>query len=244
MPQATRDERPANGGASVRLEYRSASGSAAPILRARLAAAGIAPAEVSASGDRVQVVVPAASRDTVPALLQPGRLALYDWETSVIGGLEPVSGSEARARAASSPDAVVVRSETVSEQWFALRDRKAIVNADVAGARAVVDPSTGEPVVAVSLTRAGQRAFLDLTREVAQRGADHALGGDPVQTSQHFAIVVDDRIASLPYVNWRENPDGIDGAAGLHVAGGLTADSARVLAAVLSTGPLPELRAP
>jgi preprotein translocase subunit SecD len=245
LPGPANDERPADRGASVRLEYRSdAAAAAVPILRSRLAAAGIAPADVSASADRVDLVVGAAARETLPALLQPGRLALYDWEASVIGGLEPVSGAEARARAARHPGAVAVRSETEPGRWFALAGTPPITNADVAGARAGTDPTTGEPVVIVSLTAEGRRTFGVLTRKLAQRGADEAFGGDPLQTSQHLAIVVDDRIASVPYINWQENPDGVDGAGGVQISGGLTADSARELAAVLSAGPLPQLTRP
>jgi SecD/SecF fusion protein len=96
-----------------------------------------------------------------------------------------------------------------------------------------------EPVVELELNRSGARAFLELTRTLGQRGADNALGGDPLETSQHFAMVVDGRIVSVPFINWRENPDGIDGDRGIQIAGGLTRESASTLAAVLGTGPLP-----
>jgi hypothetical protein len=247
LPRTPDDERPAERGDAVRLEYRVAGGdaaSAAAILRTRLDIAGIGPAEVSASGGRVHLVAPAAARAALPPLLVPGRFAVYDWEAGVVGGLEPLSASEARARAAAHPGAVAVRSAEDPGKWFALAGTPPITNAAVARAEASTDPAVDEPVVLVSLTAEGRRTFRELTRAVAQRGADEALGADPVQSSQHLAIVVDDRIVSVPYVNWRANPDGIDGAEGVQVAGGLTPESARTLAAVLCAGPLPELSPP
>ncbi|WP_028066533.1 SecDF P1 head subdomain-containing protein [Solirubrobacter soli] len=241
LPGPASDERPADSGTTVRLGYLvspAEADHAAVILRERLEAAGIRPAQVIPAGGRIDVVVPATARDALPALVQPGRLAIYDWEASVIGGTDPVSSSAAHARAASASVGLAVRTETDSEKWFALAGRPPIGNADVAGAHVATDPTTGDPVVIVSLTAEGRRTFGVITRKLAQRGADQALGGDPLETSQHLAIAVDDRIAALPYVNWRVNPDGIDGAAGVQLP---APESARLLAAMLSAGPLPEL---
>jgi hypothetical protein len=43
----------------------------------------------------------------------------------------------------------------------------------------------------------------------------------------------------VPYINFREAPDGIDGARGSQISGGLTQQTARQIAAIVSTGPLP-----
>ena len=74
---------------------------------------------------------------------------------------------------------------------------------------------------------------------VAQRGADNALGGPAVQTSQHFAIALDNELVSAPYINWQENPDGIDGATGAQISGSFTIKSAQDLAKILKIGALP-----
>ena len=87
-----------------------------------------------------------------------------------------------------------------------------------------------------SLTCPTCRAY---TRELAHRGADQAGSGDPVQTAQHLALVLDDRIVSTPFINWREAPDGIDGADGAYMSGLPTPEQARLTAALLSAGPLP-----
>ena len=54
-----------------------------------------------------------------------------------------------------------------------------------------------------NFTDKGRKAFQAITRHVAERGADNAFGGDPVQTSQHFAIALDNELVSAPYINWQ-----------------------------------------
>ena len=121
--------------------------------------------------------------------------------------------------------------------WFALAGDPALTNADVARAR--VDRAADSPTVALDLTPAGQQAFRTLTRALARRGADQAVGGDPLQSSQHLALVLDDRLVSVPYINWREAPDGIDGADGAFLSDAPVVEQAQLDAAVLSAGPLP-----
>ena len=55
---------------------------------------------------------------------------------------------------------------------------------------------------------------------------------------QHLAIVIDDRIVTVPFINFRMAPEGIDGAKGVQISGGLTPETARQTAAIVSTGPL------
>ena len=55
---------------------------------------------------------------------------------------------------------------------------------------------------------------------------------------RYLALVVDDQIVSVPHVDFRKAPNGIDGSAGVQIQGGLTPETARQLAALLSAGPL------
>ncbi len=195
-----------------------------------------------------------AARADVAALTAPGHLAIYDWEDSVLGPdgrpspTDPaVTGNpgagqdaslreaEARTRAAKNPDGHAVQAE---RWWFALGGAPALTNADVASARADKDPA-GAPTVSFELTPPGQRAFTTLTRELARRGARYSLGGDPLQTSQHLAFVLDDRLISVPFINWQQAPDGIDGAEGASMSGLSSPRQAQLTAALLSAGPLP-----
>ena len=51
------------------------------------------------------------------------------------------------------------------------------------------------------------------TREIAQRGSENSSpAATPATAFQHFAIVLDDELISAPYIDFQQNPDGIDGA--------------------------------
>jgi SecD/SecF fusion protein len=98
----------------------------------------------------------------------------------------------------------------------------------------------GLPIVTMEFSAKGRAAFSRLTRAVARRGAEHAVPGeDPVAGSHHFAMRLDDEILSKPYINFRENPEGIDGTTGAQIAGGFTLQGARDLATMLALPPLP-----
>ena len=100
--------------------------------------------------------------------------------------------------------------------------------------------NTQDPIVALTLTARGQTLFAALTRELAHRGNETAADGvSPVDALQHLAIVLDDRIVSVPFIDFRQAPDGIDGAAAMQISGDLTPETARRVAALLNAGPLP-----
>jgi preprotein translocase subunit SecD len=124
--------------------------------------------------------------------------------------------------------------------WFALADDAALDNSCVASAIGMREPGTGEPMVAIDLTHEGQAAFTSLTREVAHRGAaSRRPGENPLQANQHLAIVLDGDIESLPFIDFQQAPDGIDGRGGVQILGDLTLDRVKQIAAILSSGPLP-----
>ena len=91
----------------------------------------------------------------------------------------------------------------------------------------------------LDLTPDGQGRVQRRSRASSPSAAPRAAGAGELEAFQHLAIVLDDRIVSLPYINHRENPNGIDGAAGMQISGDLTPQTARYLAAILSAGPLP-----
>ena len=247
---------------TFKLSYRgepSSAAASARVMRERLAAAGVRDAAVSTTaGGSLVMTVPAAARADVAALVHSGRFAIYDWERSVLGprsapapGNANVTGapdagrsaattkSVAEARAARAQGGRAVRAlSPAPDGWFALGGPPALTNADIQSARANVDPATQEPIVALELTAGGGKAFAALTRELARRGAANAVPGSGIESVQHLAIVVDDRIVSVPFIDFRETPDGIDGAAGMQIQGDLTPETARRLAALLSAGPL------
>ena len=152
------------------------------------------------------------------------------------------------ARVVQAPGGVrVVRALAAgADRWYALADPPAVDNADVASATAVRDPVTNEPVVAFELTSHGREMFHALTREIAHRGADAHVPGtsDPMASAQHLAIVLDDELASVPFINHQEVPDGIDGSVGVSIEGGLSEARAREIAILLESGPMPATLVP
>jgi preprotein translocase subunit SecD len=140
----------------------------------------------------------------------------------------------------------VVRALAGPDRWYALADPPAVGNADVETARAVRNPITNEPVVDFELTAHGRTMFHALTREIAHRGADAHVPGtrDPMAAVQHLAIVLDDQLSSVPFINHQEVPDGIDGSVGVSIEGGLSEARAREIAILLESGAMPATLAP
>jgi SecD/SecF fusion protein len=282
----------------------SAAERSAAVLRARIAAIGIEGATVSLAGDMVGVDARVGDLKTIAALAVPGRLAIYDWEASVLGpdgrpapGDEDVTGGPAAgqrggleqyeavmraaraqgtsgaptlwlvedgphtvlagpqptrdaltrggpvpdgARVVEVPGGVRVVHPTGVPRWYAIGGGAALGNRDIVGPAAAQDPRTGDPVVAFSFTARGQDAFASLTREVAHRGqAGSRPGQDPMEAVQHLAIVLDDELVSVPFIDFREAPNGIAGRSGAQIQGSLTPERAREIATILSSSPMP-----
>jgi SecD/SecF fusion protein len=103
-------------------------------------------------------------------------------------------------------------------------------------------------VVRLGFTGEGASKFHDITRAEAQRGAQKAAAagqtGSDLQTiqqfAQHFAIVLDGELKSTPYIDYKQNPDGIDPrGTGAEISNINSFGEAKDLALVLQTGALP-----
>jgi SecD/SecF fusion protein len=128
------------------------------------------------------------------------------------------------------------------DSWWVIQDNPGLSGTDIKNPEQNFDQRAGnEPIVTFDFSDKGRKAFQRITREVAQRGADNAnpLNNDPQQNSQHFAIALDNQLVSTPFINYQENPDGIDGSTGAQISGGFTITSAQDLAKVLKIGALP-----
>ncbi len=92
----------------------------------------------------------------------------------------------------------------------------------------------------MEFTGKGRKAFQKTTREIAQRGQQNQQPGTPAANAfQHFAVVLDGKIVSRPFIDFQQNPDGIDGRTGAQISGGFTIQSAQDLANFLKIGALP-----
>jgi preprotein translocase subunit SecD len=238
------DDEPATTGATVAFRITGGdAAAAAAVLQDRLDAVALAGTVRAASGHVLVDLADdtPADRRTLDGLTRPGRLAMYDWEANLVG--EGPLTREAAGRVAERADGR--RMVEHEGGWYVLEGKPALTNRDLAGAEQIIDPGAGEPSVALRFTADGRAAFHALTRDVARRGADQPTPGVPaIENAHHFAIVVDGRVTALPFINFQEVPDGVDGEGGTQISGGLTPQSARELAAVLDSGPLPGALAP
>ena len=139
-------------------------------------------------------------------------------------------------------DAIGQNTGASAGSWYVLRDDVALRGEHIVNPRQRHDEgpgATGEPIVTFDFTAEGGAIWQRLTRELADRGSRIAAPRDGVEGNQHLAIVVDDALVSVPFVDFRANPDGIDGRAGTQISGGFTIAVARQLAVMLAGDPLP-----
>ena len=109
----------------------------------------------------------------------------------------------------------------------------------LSGTRADFDPQSNGPVVLMQFTGHGSKVFEQITAQEAQRGRALANLGTPDQNAyQHFAIVLDGEIASFPYIDFNQNPNGIAGGSA-QITGLQSIGEAKRIALVLQTGALP-----
>ena len=126
------------------------------------------------------------------------------------------------------------------ERYFVVRDNPEVRGTDLKDPRQENDPTTREPIVTFRFTDNGRENFQEVTRRLAERGQTRQIPGQPVESSfQTFAIVLDREVVSRPFIDYRENPSGIDGRTGAQISGGFTLTEAQDLADVLKTGALP-----
>src|SRR3954454_21223855 len=103
-------------------------------------------------------------------------------------------------------------------------------------------------VVRLGFTGKGNKKFQAITQAEARRGAGLAAaagqtGSDPTtvqQFAQHFAIVLDGVLRSTPFIDYKQNPNGIDPTGtGAEISNINSIGEAKDLALVLQTGALP-----
>ena len=127
--------------------------------------------------------------------------------------------------------------------WYALAGEPALTGSEITNPEEKSGES-GEPVVVFEFTDSGRKAFHEVTRQIARRGREEALGVPSPEAveelSGHLAVVLDNEVKTRPIINFKENPDGIDGRTGAQISGGFSGPSeAKGLASVLRSGALP-----
>ena len=102
------------------------------------------------------------------------------------------------------------------------------------------DQRTNEPIVTFEFTDKGRKAFARVTKRIAQRGFENqAFLGRGDSAVQTFAITLDNKLVSNATVDFRDNPEGIDGRTGAQINGIGTLQETQDLAKNLRIGALP-----
>ena len=153
-----------------------------------------------------------------------------------------------QARPREDADGKVINASPNS--WYVLNDNPVLTGANITDPRqGLFNPQqgllnkgegTGQPDVKFGFTSHGAMIFEQVTREIAHRGQEAQLPGvSKEEALQHFAIVLDNQIITVPSIDFTQYPEGIDATNGSEIAGDFTIASARDLASDLRSGALP-----
>ncbi|MGI9082097.1 MAG: protein translocase subunit SecD, partial [Thermoleophilaceae bacterium] len=129
--------------------------------------------------------------------------------------------------------------ETV-QRLFVVEDDSELSGSDIKNPEQNTDQQTQEPIVTMEFTDKGRKAFAEVTKRIAQRGSEVILppGSERDAALQRFAITLDNKIVSLATIDFRENPEGIDGRTGAQINGIGTIEETQDLAESLRIGAL------
>jgi SecD/SecF fusion protein len=187
--------------------------------------------------------------EPVPKTCQPA-------ETEVAleaDGYKPPAGSTPKAVRV-NPGTVVVQARPTEStagkvtqrnpnSWYVLNDNPAMTGADIKNPQQSFDEGAGEsgqPNVKFEFTSHGKNVFQQVTKEIAHRGQEAQLPGVRKEAAlQHFAILLDGQLITVPSIDYTQFPEGIDASTGSQISGGFTLNSAQELASELQSGALP-----
>src|SRR5436309_5057187 len=129
------------------------------------------------------------------------------------------------------------------ESWYVVKDAPALTGADITHPQQSFNEGAGgngQPNVNFGFTGKGRKTFERITKGIPQRGQEAQLPGVPKELAlQHFAVVLDGQLITVPSIDYTQYPEGIDAASGSEISGGFTITSAQDLANELQSGALP-----
>jgi SecD/SecF fusion protein len=123
-----------------------------------------------------------------------------------------------------------------SAQYYVLQDHVALFGNDITNPQQSTDQS-GNPDVAFGFTSTGGTEFQNVTAQIARRGS--LVSGLGQTLYQHFAVALDTQLITVPMIDYKIYPTGIQGNNGAEITGGFTITSAQNLATQLRLGALP-----
>ncbi len=124
--------------------------------------------------------------------------------------------------------------------WYVLNDDPVLNGEDITNPTQGNDESTGQPNVTFGFNSHGKKVFERVTKEIAHRGQEALFPGVTKEEAlQHFAVVLDGQLITVPSIDFTKYPEGIDASTGSEISGGFTITSAQNLANELQSGALP-----
>ena len=121
-------------------------------------------------------------------------------------------------------------------QFYVLKDNVGLTGNEITNPQQSTD-TTGTPDVTFGFTSKGNSAFQKVTGEIAHRGELDSIG--QTKLIQHFAVALDNKLITVPQIDYHTYPDGIIGGNGAEITGGFTSQTAQDLATQLRLGALP-----
>ncbi len=165
-------------------------------------------------------------------------------------GYKPPAGSKPKAVRV-NPGTILLQAHPVESasgkisnpspnSWYVLKDDPVLEGDNVTNPTQSNDESTGQPDVTFGFTSHGKKVWEQVTKEIAHRGQEAQLPGvSKEQALQHFAVVLDGQLITVPSIDFTKYPEGIDASTGSEISGGFTITTAQTLANELQSGALP-----
>ncbi len=125
--------------------------------------------------------------------------------------------------------------DSAGAEFFVLNDHVSLPGSDITNPRRGTD-AAGNPDLNFGFTSKGKNEFHRVTSGIAHRGDLISRVGETL--NQHFAVALDNRLITVPSIDFKMYPDGIIGDNGADITGGFTVQSAQDLATMLHFGPL------
>jgi SecD/SecF fusion protein len=129
------------------------------------------------------------------------------------------------------------------ESWYVVNDNPVLTGADITHPQQQFNEGSGgngEPNVSFGFTGHGKGVFERVTKDIAKRGQEAQLPGVPKEAAlQHFAVVLEGQLITVPSIDYTQYPEGIDASNGSQISGGFTLEGAQELARELQSGALP-----
>ncbi len=121
--------------------------------------------------------------------------------------------------------------------YYVLRDDPAISGKDISNPLEQLDSTSNQPVVSFGFRGSAAQTFQHVTAVLAHRGSQNTI--PPNNNFQHFAVTLDQRLITIPYIDFNQYSNGIDASQGSQISGSFTIGTAQQLANLLSSGALP-----